>query len=104
MVIFISSYYISVTPKISVNCTTPTTVNQSDNFRCECDGTGGYPPAEVTWYKNNTKIGVTGVENAILVLSNVSKHDRGTYRCEAKSSERAKNETSIELIVNCKYA
>ena len=104
MVMFVSSHYISVIPKISVNCSNSTTVNQSDNFRCECYGTDGYPLAEVTWYKNNKTIDVTGVENATLVRSNVTKNDSGTYRCEAKSSERAKNETSIELIVNCKYA
>ena len=78
-------------------------MNQSDDFVCECKGTGGKPsPADVTWYKGDRQI-VTGKENATLVFNNVTKNKNGTYRCEAKSDEMARNETSIELIVNCKY-
>ena len=75
---------------------------RSDYFACECKGTDGNPPADVTWFKDNTQ-NVTGKEKAILSFPNVKKDDSGTYRCEAKSHDRAKNETSIELIVNCKY-
>ena len=92
-----------MTPNISVNCSSPTTLTQGDYLACECKGTGGNPPADVTWYKDNTKI-VTGKEKAILSLSNVGKDDIRTYRCEAKSGiEEAKNKTSFELIVHCKY-
>ena len=94
---------ISVRPIVTVNCASTITVNQTDNFTCECKGTGGNPPADVTWYKDNRRQNVTGKERAILRLSNVSKDDNGTYRCEAKSHERATNETTIELYVNCKY-
>ena len=93
---------ISEIPNISVSCSSSTTVNQSDYFVCECKGTDGKPsPANVTWYKNGTELG-TGEEKATLVRSNVRIHDDGTYRCEAKSHEKAKNETSIKLIVNSK--
>ena len=84
-----------------MECFSLITVNQSDNFACECNGTNGNPPADVTWYNSSGQI-VTGKEKAILVLSNVSRDDNGTYKCEAKSHENAKNEISIELIVNCK--
>ena len=78
-------------------------MNQGDYFACKCDGTNGNPPADVTWYKNNTKI-VTRKEEAILVLNNVDKDYSGTYRCVAKSGiEEAKNETKIKLTVLCKY-
>ena len=78
-------------------------MNQSDYFTCQCNRTDGNPPANVTWYKDRIQI-VTGKEKAILALSNVDKDNSGTYRCEAKSGvEEAKNETEIELIVNCKY-
>ena len=74
-------------------------MNQSDNFACECKGTDSNPsPANVTWYKDDKMI-VTGEGKAMLSLSNVDKDDSGTYRCEAKSSEKAKNETSIDIIV-----
>ena len=79
-------------------------MNESNYFACECKGTDGNPPADVTWYKDNTKI-VTGKEKAILRFSSVDKDGSGTYRCEAKSGiEEAKNETSFEFIINCKYA
>ena len=102
-VIFAAFYSISATPMITVNCSDPSTVHEGDNFTCECKGTDGYPPANVTWYKNNTKIGDTGIENATLSLSEVDKEDNGTYRCEAKSSEKTKNETFLDLIVTSKY-
>ena len=92
-----------MTPIISVNCSSVTTVEEGNNFACECEGTDGNPPADVAWYKNNTLI-VTEKEEAILVFSNVNKDDSGTYRCVAKSHEKAKHKTLIELIVNCKYA
>ena len=76
-------------------------MKQGDNFTCECKGTDGNPPADVTWYKDNTKI-VTGKEKAMLSLSDVNKIGDGTYRCEAKSHENAKNEIEIKLIVTCK--
>ena len=95
---------ISVTPIISVNCSKVNKVNEGDYFACQCKGTRGYPPANVTWYKDKAQIGDTGKESATLSLSNVTKVDNGTYRCEAKSGvEEATNETSIKLIVNRKY-
>ena len=97
---YIILLYISVTPLITVNCSNVTTVDQGDNFACECKGTDGNPPANVTWYKDNIQIGDTEREKAILSLSNVYKDDNGTYRCQAKSGiEEAKNETEIKLIV-----
>ena len=79
-------------------------MNQSDYFVCECKGTGGNPsPANVTWYKNGTEL-ARGEKKSTLIRSNVSIHDNGMYRCEAKSQEKAKNETSIELIVTSEYA
>ena len=92
-------HYILETPKISLNCSNPTTVIQSDYLTCECKGTDGNPPADVTWYKNNTQI-VTGTEEAILRFTNIDKDDNGTYRCEAKSQE---DEIFMALIVNCEY-
>ena len=94
--------YILVTPVVTVSCSNTTIVNQGDNFSCEGKGTGGYPPADVIWYKNNTEI-VTGKEKAFLRLTSVSKDDSGTYRCEAKSSEKAKNITEIQLIITGEY-
>ena len=92
VVTFTTFCYISVTPIISVNCSSVTTVEEGNNFACECKGTDGNPPSDVAWYKNNTLI-VTG----ILVFSNVNKDDSGTYKCVAKSHEKAKNKTLIEL-------
>ena len=78
-------------------------MHEGDNFRCECKGTISNPPANVTWYKDNTQI-VTGKENAVLSLSHVGIDNNGTYICEAKkSSEKAKNETFLDLIVASKY-
>ena len=78
-------------------------MNQGDNVACECKSTDGNPPAVVTWYKDNIQIVEGRKEKAILRFSNVDKDDSGTYTCEAKSHEKAKSKTSMELMVNCKY-
>ena len=79
-------------------------MNQGDYFASECKGTGGNPsPANVIWYKNGTEL-ARGEEKATLIRSNVRIDDNGMYRCEAKSHEKAKNETSLELIVTSEYA
>jgi hypothetical protein len=87
-----------------VNCSRTTTPNEGASFACLCRGTGGKPqPANVTWYdKDGVQIGETGKEEKSLTLSKVGKTDTGTYTCVAQSHEVSKNETSIELIVNCK--
>ena len=80
--VILSLFYftIRIIPKISINCSNPTTVIQSDNFACECKGTDGNPPADVTWYKDNALIGDSGEKKAISALSNVDKDDDGTYK------------------------
>ena len=72
-----------------LNCFSPTTLKEGKEFACKCKGTDGNPPADVTWYRNNTQI-VTGKDEAILSLNNVDKDDNGSYRCEAKSTEDKK--------------
>ena len=90
---------------MTVNCSNPITVNEGDDVTCVCKGEGGNPPADVKWYsKDGTQIGGTTKEEKTLILSNVGKTDSGTYyTCVAQSHELARNETSIEIIVNCKH-
>jgi hypothetical protein len=76
-------------------------LTKGDDFTCVCRGEGGNPPAVVTWYKGSQQI-VIGNEIAILSLTDVDKDNHGTYRCEARSHEKAKKATTIEIIVNCK--
>ena len=95
-------YYVLETPRIAVNCSSLSIVSEGQYFACECKGTYGNPPADVTWYKDNQTI-VTGIEEAILRYPVAEPADDGTYICEAKSLEEAKNETSIELIVTGLY-
>ena len=85
-----------------LNCSSPITLKKGEGFICECQGTDGNPPANVTWYKDNTKI-ITGKKEAVLSLRNVGKDDNGTYRCEARTRKKAKNKISVELIVIRKY-
>ena len=78
-------------------------MNESDYFACECKGTDGNPPADVTWYNSSGPI-TTGKEKAILRFMNVTKDDCGNYTCVARSGiKAAKNETGFKLIVKCKY-
>ena len=85
-----------------LNCSSSITLKKLEGFICECQGTDGNPPANVTWYKDNTKV-ITGKKEAVLSLRNVDKDDNGTYRCEATTRKKAKNKISVELIVIRKY-
>ena len=88
---------------VTVDCSSRTTMNVSDNFTCVCKGLGGKPPADVTWFKGNKQKGGPGKEEQTLRLVNVKKDANGTYTCVAESHEVARNETTIVLVVNCKY-
>ena len=89
-------------------CSSPITVNEGDNVSCTCQGQGGNPPADVTWYKDNRKIGRTGKEEKTLTLTNVTnKKDHGSYKCVAQSypNEMFQDEVIVEVLVRpyCKY-
>ena len=87
-------------------CTSPIIVNEGDNVSCTCQGQGGNPPADVTWYKDNGKIGGKGKEEKTLTLINVTneKH-HGNYKCVAQSypNEMFQDEVIVKVVVNCKY-
>ena len=93
--------YISVSPTVTFNCSSPITVNEGNNVSCVCSGQGGNPPADITWYKDNRKIGGTGKEEKTLTLNNVDRTTSGTYKCVAQSYNLT-DDKSIELIVYCK--
>ena len=81
-------------------------VNEGDYVSCACQGQGGNPPADVTWYKDNRKIGKTGKEEKTLSLTNVTNEkDDGSYKCVAQSypNEMFQDEVKVEVIVNCRY-
>ena len=98
-------YYIPAISSVNINCSNTLTVNKTDDITCLCEGKGGKPPANVTWYyENGAKISETGNETQVLKLRNVNKSNRGTYTCEAKSYEGVENKTTIKLNVNCEYS
>ncbi|CAB3986177.1 opioid-binding cell adhesion molecule isoform X4 [Paramuricea clavata] len=94
--------FIANAPNVTFSCSSAVTVNEGDNFTCVCRGEGGNPPADVTWYKDGTQIGGTGKEKKTLTLSDVSRTNRGTYECEARShtDDRFADKKSIEVEVN----
>ena len=93
---------ISDKPIVSTNCSSLNTVNEGDDFSCECRGEGGNPPANVTWYKDGRQIGRTGKKEQTLNLSKVDNTASGTYTCVAQSHTTLKDKKSIKLIVYCK--
>ena len=87
-------------------CSSPIIVNEGDDVSCACQGQGGNPPADVTWYKNNRKIGGTGKEEKTLTLINVTNEkDHGSYKCVAQSypNKTFQDEVIVEVRVYCKY-
>ena len=94
--------YFSEKPNVTINCSTPVTVNVGDDVTCLCEGKGGYPPADVTWYKNEIQIGNTKKKENVLTLSNINKTDSGTYVCVGKSHYLI-DKSSIEVLFNGKH-
>ena len=96
--------YIAVKPNATAS-PNPIRVNESDNVLCACQGQGGNPPADVTWYKDNHKISETGKEEKTLTLTNViNDKDHKGYKCVAQShsNEAFRDEVTVEVIVNYK--
>ena len=89
---------------MTLNCSN-LTLNEGDDFICECKGLGGNPPASVTWYKDGKNIGKTRTEVQLLTLMNVDETDNGTYKCVAESYPNVmyRDEKSIRVDVRCKY-
>ena len=87
-------------------CSSPIIAHEGDNVSCACQGQGGNPPADVTWFKNSRKVGETGKEEKTLSLTNVTNEkDDGSYKCVAQSypNEMFQYEVIVRVIVNCKY-
>ena len=87
-------------------CSSPIIVHEGDNVSCACQGQGGNPPADVTWYKDNHKIGESGKEEKTLTLTNVTNEkDDGSYKCVAQSypNKMFQDEVIVRVIVTCKY-
>ncbi|XP_028407337.1 scavenger receptor cysteine-rich type 1 protein M130-like [Dendronephthya gigantea] len=89
-------------PNLTINCSSPVTVNNGDKVICLCEGKNGYPPADVTWYKNDVQIGETKKKKNVLTLSNINRNVGGTYVCVGKS-DYLTDKKSIEVLFNGKY-
>ena len=89
-------------PNVTVNCSSLIAVNVGDDVTCLCEGKGGKPPANVTWYKDGVKIGDTEKREIVLTLRNVDEKDRGTYKCVGKSHTLV-DEKSLEVIFYGNY-
>ena len=90
--------FVSEKPNVTVNCSSLITVSIGDDVACLCEGKGGYPPADVTWYKNDVQIGDMEKEQNVLTLNDFSRADSGTYLCIGKSHTFTKV-NSIEVLV-----
>ena len=95
-------HFISERPTVSTNCSSLNTVNEGDDFSCECRGEIGNYPANVTWCKDGEQIGRTEKEKQTLTLSKVDNTASGTYICVAQGHTMFKDQKSIKLIVYCK--
>ncbi|XP_028413744.1 titin-like [Dendronephthya gigantea] len=93
--------FVAEKPTVTLNCSSPVTLNEGDNFTCLCRGEGGNPPANVTWFKNGVKITDVGIERQTLNISNISRTDNATYKCEATSypHQNYTDEKSCQVIV-----
>jgi hypothetical protein len=88
---------------VPLNCTNFITLNEGDDVTCECGG--GNPPFDVSWYKDDKKIGGsgTGTENEALTLKNVDETASGIYMCSAQIDSMYEDNKTIVVRVNCKY-
>ncbi|CAL1543889.1 unnamed protein product [Lymnaea stagnalis] len=81
---------------------------QHENLELQCQVLG-YPPAAVTWYKDNDPLNATGSDrvllfplkgykNAHLKIKNVDFNDAGDYKCEASSDHFNDSSAKVETV------
>lgn len=75
------------------------TINETSGITVNCQATGN-PLPSVTWVKKGI-MSTLSVGN-ILTFTNVTKHEAGTYLCQAENSLGVAS-TSISIMVQCKY-
>ncbi|XP_028411969.1 deleted in malignant brain tumors 1 protein-like [Dendronephthya gigantea] len=63
-----------------INCSSAIIADEGDNLTCVCKN-GGIPAANVSWYKENTRMETEIGERQTLVLRNVVEQDNGIYSC-----------------------
>lgn len=74
-------------PVISDNSTRSRIVSEGQEVVLECYA-GGYPPARISWRRENSAILPTGgsvYRGNVLKINSVRKEDRGTYYCVAEN-------------------
>ena len=99
---FIQFHFISENPTVSTNCSSSVTRNEGQDLVCLCQGEGGNPPANVTWYDKTGKIITEKRENnKTLELRNLSVTDSGSYKCVAECypDEKYRDEVAISITV-----
>ena len=98
-------FYISGKPTVTINCSSPITVDEDDNLICLCKGENGNPPGDVIWYdKYSNPIGQKEKKQKTLVLRSVAEADSGTYTCKAQSHTLMdENSIEVKIALNCKY-
>ena len=90
---------------MTINCSSPITVDEDRDLICLCKGENGNPSALVIWYDSKGDlIGVPGKESKTLVMRSVTEADSEIYTCKAQSHTLI-NEKSIDVKVShkCKY-
>ena len=101
--IYSSFISFTVTPNVTINCSSPLKMSEGEYLTCLCRDDRGNPPAKITWYKDGRQIGETGMVKKALTLRNVNREHIGKYVCVAQSHVNATDEKSIEVRLNCKY-
>ena len=96
---------ISEKPTATLNCPDITTLNEGNDFSGYVQEKNGNPPANITWFKNDKKIGETRKKEQLLTLNDVDNTDSGPYKCVAESypHEDYQDRRTLGILVNCMH-
>lgn len=73
------------------------TIKEGDDLECSCASTG-LPPPNVIWELPGRKSNVS-----VLKRKEITKHETNLYTCVAENQYGFKNQSTLDVIVQCKY-
>ena len=89
-------------PTAKINCSTPITVNETEEVQCLCYSKDGYPPPNASWYKDGKNVNGSEYLKNTLSLKNITKNGAGNYSCIVNNTVFEDVE-QVEIQVRCKY-
>ena len=73
------------------------TIREGDDLECSCSSTG-LPPPNVIWELSSGRRNIS-----VLKRTKITRHETNLYTCVAENQYGFKDQSTLDVIVQCKY-